>query len=254
MNNMDMFRKQNQSEFSDAFFKEAEGLRLLEKTLSDANVSSLKIPEVYSVNSAELSLQKIQCKQADQTQMVNLGESLASMHKIQFDRYGFKHDNCIGLSLQPNVLSDQWGAFFVEYRLAYQVSKVQDRNIRNQFEQVLTDHQTKLELFLTQQCEHPSLLHGDLWSGNVLFDSEAVWLIDPAVYFGDREADLAMTEMFGGFTPEFYRSYDSVYPRSTSYSQKAIIYNLYHYLNHYNLFGDSYLLPCQQGFDCIKNL
>ena len=87
-----------------------------------------------------------------------------------------------------------------------------------------------------------------------MYDSDHVWLIDPAVYYGDREVDLAMTEMFGGFTASFYRAYDAVLPRSQDYPHKKVIYNLYHYLNHYNLFGSGYLKACYQGFDYIKKV
>ncbi|MCB1581549.1 MAG: fructosamine kinase family protein [Xanthomonadales bacterium] len=95
-------------------------------------------------------------------------------------------------------------------------------------------------------------MHGDLWSGNVMFDKEHVWLIDPAVYFGDSEADIAMTEMFGGFSSEFYLAYQSVRPLTDAYPTKRLIYNLYHYLNHYNLFGASYLSPCLRAIQKIN--
>jgi len=83
---------------------------------------------------------------------------------------------------------------------------------------------------------------------------ERCWLIDPAVYYGDREVDLAMTELFGGFSPEFYKGYDEVFQRSAEYKRKRSIYNLYHELNHYNLFGDSYLHSCEMGFDHMEQL
>jgi len=88
----------------------------------------------------------------------------------------------------------------------------------------------------------------------VLFDDADAWLVDPAVYYGDREVDLAMTEMFGGFSVTFYQAYDAVYPRTDDYADKKIIYNLYHYLNHYNLFGDSYLAACYRAFTHIKEM
>jgi len=113
-------------------------------------------------------------------------------------------------------------------------------------------HKQALINFLNDHCEHASMVHGDLWSGNVLFDRDSVWLIDPAIYYGDREVDLAMTEMFGGFTHEFYQFYNNTYPISNTYQQKKIIYNLYHYLNHFNLFGDRYLPACEQGFKTIE--
>jgi fructosamine-3-kinase len=98
------------------------------------------------------------------------------------------------------------------------------------------------------------LLHGDLWSGNVLFGNAGPCLIDPAVYYGDREADIAMTELFGGFSEAFYRAYDRLYPRTEVYAAKRAIYNLYHTLNHYNLFGASYLDACRRNLGVIARL
>jgi fructosamine-3-kinase len=186
--------------------------------------------------------------------MAQLGRGLAWLHQVEQRQYGFGADNYIGLSPQRNVWADSWGVFFVEYRLGYQVGRVKNAGIHAHFQNILTQHQTKLTDFLNTHCPHPSLVHGDLWSGNVLFDAKHVWLIDPAVYHADREGDLAMTEMFGGFHPAFYQAYDETYPLSPTYPQKKIIYNLYHYLNHYNLFGDSYLTGCQHGFEAIETL
>jgi fructosamine-3-kinase len=122
---------------------------------------------------------------------------------------------------------------------------------KREFEKVLNQRKENLINYLNETTTHPSLVHGDLWSGNYLCDSEKVYLIDPAVYFGDREVDLAMSEMFGGFSPAFYQAYDTAYPRSADYPHKKKIYNLYHYLNHYNLFGQSYLGPCRELFEIL---
>ena len=114
---MNTFRKYNQSNFSDALFKEAEGLRLLNKVLNDEDINDVFIPEIYSVDHSELVIQKIQIAVPTETQMYQLGRSLAQLHQIEFDHYGFKHDNYIGLNPQPNEISKNWGAFFVEHRL-----------------------------------------------------------------------------------------------------------------------------------------
>jgi len=131
---------------------------------------------------------------------------------------------------------------------------IKQSSLKKHFKQELTQYQQTLIDFLNANCEQASLVHGDLWSGNVLFDHHAVWLIDPAIYFGDREVDLAMTEMFGGFTDNFYRAYDKIYPRTAVYDQKKVLYNLYHYLNHYNLFGGAYLPACQAAFNRFKTI
>lgn len=168
--------------------------------------------------------------------------------------YGWHGGNYIGLSPQPNCWAESWGEFFVQNRLRYQVSRVRASGVRNRFEGILDQCDDTLIRWLNEHCDHPSLLHGDLWSGNVLFDREGPWLIDPAIYCGDREADLAMTEMFGGFRAAFYRAYDRTFRRTSVYEQKRDIYNLYHYLNHYNLFGSSYQWGCERGFVAMQEL
>ena len=131
---------------------------------------------------------------------------------------------------------------------------IRDDSLRHHFQKILDSCKSDLVECLNAHCQHYSLLHGDLWAGNVLYDSKDVWVIDPAVYFGDSEADLAMTEMFGGFSSTFYQAYQSVRPLTSVYETKKIIYNLYHYLNHYNLFGSGYLSACEQGFRVIGSL
>jgi fructosamine-3-kinase len=176
------------------------------------------------------------------------------MHALPQDAYGWGRDNYIGLSPQPNRWSDNWGEFFVQDRLGYQVSRIRDTGQRNRFQKVLDEHGGTLIDWLNAHCEHPSLLHGDLWNGNVLYGTDGPWLIDPAVYCGDREADIAMTQMFGGFGEAFYRAYDQHYPRTPVYGLKREVYNLYHYLNHYNLFGGGYLGGCQSGIAAIEEI
>jgi fructosamine-3-kinase len=176
------------------------------------------------------------------------------MHALRQKAYGWGRDNYIGLSPQPNRWCDSWGEFFVRDRLGYQVSRIRDTGQRSRFQKVLDEYGGTLIDWLNAHCEHPSLLHGDLWNGNVLYGADGPWLIDPAVYCGDREADIAMTQMFGGFGDAFYRAYDAHYPRTAVYSTKRDVYNLYHYLNHYNLFGGGYLGGCQAGFAVVESV
>ncbi len=251
---MAIFTKHNHSSFKDSLIKEAQGLELLSKEIEDNNIPYLKIPEVNFVDQQELRITRINVGPASINQMQQLGQGLASLHKIPQQHFGFKRDNYIGLSKQKNESSENWGEFFVEYRLAYQVNLITDQVIKNRFEQSLKNSQHKLIDFLNLNSNPPSLVHGDLWSGNVLFDKSNVWLIDPAVYYADREVDVAMTEMFGGFSQDFYQAYNEIQPLNPGYQQKKIIYNLYHYLNHYNLFGSSYLSACERGFDQINSL
>lgn len=254
---MPEFIKHNVTPFSEALIREAEGLGLLADTLRAAGVEgpgALQVPEVRRVTESELVLPRIDPAPATDAKMAALGDGLARMHRQTLPDYGLEVDNLIGLSPQKNTVMDDWGVFYLEYRLRPQIAMIKDDRVRDEFESRLEPGQVTLREFLNNHCDHASLLHGDLWSGNVLFDRAGPWLIDPAVYRGDREADLAMTELFGGFSPAFYNAYDSVYPRTGVYYLKVPIYNLYHTLNHYNLFGVSYLGACRRNLQVLERL
>lgn len=246
-----MFIKRNATGFADALICEAEGLTRLREALGQAGVTTVCVPEVFQVDETTLEMTGIESAPATPGTLSMLGEGLALMHRLDQGRYGWGQDNYIGLSPQPNRWSDTWGDFFVRDRLGYQVGRIRDRKLQTEFRDILDHYGQALAGWLDSNCDHSSLLHGDLWSGNALFDKRVPWLIDPAIYCGDREADLAMTEMFGGFGTAFYEEYDRVYRRSPEYERKRDIYNLYHYLNHYNLFGSGYLGGCRKGFDAI---
>jgi protein-ribulosamine 3-kinase len=174
-----------------------------------------------------------------------LGEQLALFHLApaqQPTTYGLEINNYIGSTPQINAWSDDWIVFFREQRLNYQANLAIKKGYlpisrRNKLEKLL--HQ--IDRFLTGIDRRPSLLHGDLWAGNILAGSHSEpYLIDPAVYFGDREAEIAFTELFGGFPPRFYQAYNSVWPLSPGYPERRDLYNLYHALNHLNIFGETY--------------
>jgi fructosamine-3-kinase len=254
---MTEFIKRNATEFSDALVREADGLRLLAEALQNAGESgpgALRVPDVLRVSETELVLPRIASAPAARGQLAALGAGLAGIHRQRMPHYGLDLDNMIGLSRQRNAVTEDWGDFYVEYRLRPQLAMIRDVRVRQQFESRLAACDRALRRFLNEHCDHPSLLHGDLWAGNALFDDSGPWLIDPAVYYGDREADLAMTELFGGFSSAFYDAYDAVYPRTSAYELKRPIYNLYHTLNHYNLFGASYLGACRRNLDAFDRL
>ncbi len=251
---MSVFWKLNMTSYSDALIREAEGLHVLRSAIQDEDIRELNIPQVFEVNHSELQVQKIKGVNATEEQMITLGTGLARLHKRSGNQFGLDQDNYIGLNPQVNTWTCSWGEFFVARRLAFQISKIEDNGVKQRFEQILDGCSNSLVRFLDQHCAHASLVHGDLWLGNVLFDEHDVWLIDPAIYFGDREVDIAMTEMFGGFSSSFYQSYDREYCRSDEYDRKKVIYNLYHFLNHYNLFGNSYINPCLEGFEFIQTI
>ena len=247
---MPRFHKPNNTKNKKALLIEAEGLELLREACEGIEIN---IPTVYQVNEAELVLEEVQAQPCSESLARLLGGGLAQMHKKRHEQYGFESDGMIGLNPQINIWSENWGEFFVKYRLGYQMDLIGSGTFRSRGNSFLQNYGGQIEEFLNQNTEHASLVHGDLWSGNYLCDKDRVWLIDPAAYYGDRDVDLAMSEMFGGFAPGFYHAYDEVYPRTPAYEKKKVIYNLYHYLNHYNLFGSSYKKPCEGMIEQIQN-
>jgi protein-ribulosamine 3-kinase len=169
-----------------------------------------------------------------------LGRRLAAMHRTTQPDFGWRRDNTIGATHQPNAWLANWIDFLRERRLGHQLKLAG----RNGASRSLIDQGGRLlaglDAFFPGYTPVPSLLHGDLWGGNYGFaDGEPV-LFDPAVYYGDREADLAMTELFGGFPAAFYSAYCQAWPLDAGYETRKTLYNLYHVLNHYNLFGGGY--------------
>jgi fructosamine-3-kinase len=170
------------------------------------------------------------------------GRELATLHRERRgDAFGLAHDNFIGSTPQPNTQEATWCAFFAEHRLGYQLQLAVDRSRLGSGTARSIESIMSRTSDLLVEPEHPSLLHGDLWGGNYMCDTEGrAVLIDPAVYYGHPEADLAMTELFGGFRPEFYSGYSEVSPIDRGYRERRDLYNLYHMLNHLNIFGGGY--------------
>jgi len=172
-----------------------------------------------------------------------MGRHLAAMHQKtppnSLNRgFGWDRNNTIGSTPQINTWTSNWAEFFAEHRIGYQLSLAKRRGgtfskgeqLVKAIPELLADHQPQ-----------PSLVHGDLWGGNAAFTASGEPLIfDPAAYCGDREVDIAMTELFGGFPSAFYRGYNEVWPLDAGYEQRKTLYNLYHILNHFNLFGGGY--------------
>lgn len=175
-----------------------------------------------------------------------LGRMVAKLHRQQADTYGLDHDNFIGTLPQTNREMRDWTAFFAIQRLQKQLV-LAERNgaptaLRKQFDCLIA------RLDTLYPHEPPSLLHGDLWSGNYIITTHGQpVLIDPAVYYGNREVDLAMTKLFGGFTSKFYAAYEEEYPLAPEWEQRVDLWNLYPLLVHFNLFGAAYLEPIQQS-------
>ena len=234
-----VFLKWNSSAADDFFSKEALGLQLLEKQAIFSIPSVLGSGFYMGRHYLVLSHLNSVAPAADFWQ--NFGEQLATLHQQTEDVYGLAYDNYIGKLPQKNKKFVDWIDFFIENRLEAQLGLAR----YNQY--VSAGFTRKFRLLYAQlpgilAAEPPSLLHGDLWSGNFLTDEHGdVALIDPAVYYGNREIEIAFTQLFGGFDRQFYRSYNEVYPLQPGFSERAEIYNLYPLLVHVNLFGQSYL-------------
>ncbi len=223
------------------FSAEARGLDLLRLA------ESLRIPAVVAhgekseAHPAFIAMEWLGRGSSSRTVAEELGRGLAEMHRVTAAQYGLDHDNFIGANPQPNQQSDNWVTFFGEQRLGFQMDLAE----RNGY--LPGARQRQLEKLLARlgdwlPAEPPaSLLHGDLWGGNWLAtDSGEPALIDPAVYYGHREAELAFTELFGGFSSAFYDAYNETWPLDAGYGERKDLYNLYHLLNHLNLFGGGY--------------
>lgn len=170
-----------------------------------------------------------------------LGHQLAQQHRVSAARFGWSRDNWIGATPQPNAWHDEWVDFWRTQRLGFQLQLAAENGYKGSLQQdgeILLAH---LEAFFDGYTPVSSLLHGDLWGGNhgFLADGTPV-LFDPAVYFGDRECDLAMSELFGGFAPDFFAAYREAWLLDAGYAVRKTLYNLYHILNHANLFGGGY--------------
>ena len=181
-----------------------------------------------------------------------MGKQLAAMHRTSAGAFGWERDNTIGATPQPNTWTGDWMAFLRENRLGFQLDLAQrngaSRRTINRGRLMLE----RLEDHFQGYQPVASLLHGDLWAGNWAADSEQrPVMFDPAVYFGDRESDIAMTELFGGFSEAFYSAYQAAWPLHPGYCRRKPLYQLYHILNHFNLFGESYVEQAAHMIDSL---
>jgi fructosamine-3-kinase len=184
-----------------------------------------------------------------------LGRSLAALHLIRADSFGLDHDNFIGTTIQKNSKESEWGMFFYNQRLLPQSHLGQKKGwMDDKMLALMQELKPGIIELLSQDPEAPSLLHGDLWSGNIFWSDKGPAFIDPAVYYGHREADIAMSELFGGFGADFYISYQEIYPLSKFYPNRREILNLYHLMNHANIFSGHYIKKVRDTLNSLKSI
>ena len=231
-----IFVKLNAPRLADAFAAEADGLAAL-------RAAGMRAPEPIAHGTAAghayLALELLEL--GGREDFAALGRALAALHRSTGERFGWRRDNYIGASAQHNTQTGSWSDFWHERRLAPQLALAVANGhgeIRKPLEQLCG----ALPRLLAGHAPAASLLHGDLWRGNAGFVAGGAPVVfDPAVYRGDREADLAMSELFGGFPASFYAAYSEAWPLEPGYRRRKHLYNLYHLLNHLNLFGGGYL-------------
>jgi protein-ribulosamine 3-kinase len=171
-----------------------------------------------------------------------LGEQLAALHGHKFTQYGWSRNNYIGSTPQDNTVVESWALFWRDRRLLPQLELAKNNGFGEQLSNSGEQLLDSIEQIMDDHQPVASLLHGDLWAGNKAFTRDGLAVIfDPASYHGDRETDIAMSELFGGFGADFYAAYEAVSPLADGYQLRRDLYNLYHVLNHLNLFGQAYL-------------
>lgn len=234
-----LLKLNNRYRFPDMFKREAEGLSTISKT---GTISTPKlILRGDSNEESFLLLEWIDTRRPTRMASTLLGEQLAQMHRSTAEGFGFQTDNYIGSLPQSNIRHNKWSDFFINERLMPMVQMATDKRYLNaadlhNFEQL---YKNLPGLF---DEEPPSLIHGDLWGGNYLIGTdEKPYLIDPAVSYGHREFDMAMTMLFGGFSQEFYTAYYEAFPLAKGWRERTDLWNLYPLLVHLNLFGIGYL-------------
>lgn len=235
-----LFLKINRTHPADMFRKEANGLKELAKP------AVINIPKVISVDDSYILLEFIEEGTKQKDFFEDFGRSYAELHRVTLGSFGFYEDNYIGSTKQENIANknerNNWAFFYFNKRILFQF-KLAEKNgyATEELRKGISFLENNIEKILSESEEPPSLLHGDLWSGNYMVNKNGkVSLIDPAVYYGHREADLAMTKIFGGFSESFYVTYNEFYPLKDGYHYRENIYKLYHILNHLNLFGSGY--------------
>ena len=239
------FVKSQRTPSPEVFVREREGLEALA-----AAESGLRVPRVVCVveRPAMLVLEYLPSGPQRPDFDERLGRGLAALHAVTAPRFGFAHDNFCGATPQPNGWSADWTSFYRERRLGFQITRLARSGALSAAEHsVFEGLLERLPERLAGADEPPALIHGDLWPGNLLTGPEgAPALVDPAAYFGHREAELGMMVLFGGFSARVFAAYQEARPLAPGWRDRLPLYTLYHVLNHANLFGGGYVQQAVQ--------
>ena len=231
------------------FEAEAEGLREL------AQADVIRVPEVHDCGmdgaQAFIAIERLHFRPASRKDEQLFGEQLAALHRVTREQYGWRRDNTIGPTPQRNPLSDDWTEFFKVERLEFQLRLAASKGYGGELQTLGARLLDRTPAILEGHKPEASLLHGDLWGGNWAATDDGPAIFDPAVYYGDRETDLAMSRLFGGFGRAFYDAYSAAWPLPPGHERRNTLYQLYHVINHVNLFGGGYL---GQAVRLIKDL
>ena len=233
------FAKLNDAGFAPTLAAEADGLLALAG-------AGMRVPQPVAQGEAAgrafLVLEFLALGEGSDAAHRELGRRLARQHASRGPHFGWARDNYIGLTPQANTPCASWGEFWQTRRLAPQLALARAKGHDGRLQALGAQVMAAVPRLLAGHGTAPALLHGDLWSGNAAFLRNGTPVVfDPAVYYGDPEADLAMTELFGGFPESFYEGYREVRAIADGYRLRRVLYNLYHVLNHLNLFGEGYL-------------
>lgn len=231
------FVKTNSSAHGDMFEAESEALQ----ELAAAGVIKVPQPICNGIFQQQCYLVLEYLDMRGSPNMEQFGHQFADLHRIHHNRFGWHRNNTIGSTPQVNDPMEDWVEFWRQNRLGYQLQLSASKGYGGELQRLGERLMADLPVLFESYKPQPSMLHGDLWGGNAsaLVDGSPV-IYDPAFYYGDREADIAMTHLFGGFNSQFYAAYNEAWPLDDGYPVRKIFYNLYHIINHLNLFGGAY--------------
>lgn len=224
---------------------EAKALRAIAAT------GTVRAPDVLAQGAAPdhgfLVLEYLPLRVPTRDDGTRCAEAIAALHACHGEHYGWHEDNYLGATRQANTWSDDWPRFFAEQRLAPQLGAAATKGFRGELQSAGERIVSKISAFFLERRPQASLTHGDLWAGNLgVLDTGEPVVFDPAVHYGDREADFAMSELFGGLPESFYASYRKIAPLGDGYAHRRTLYNFHQILNHLNLFGSSYLRQAER--------